>query len=67
MRINEKEFLESLPSEKHGFRYSRKGYCTICGQQGPVVYRDDTVGRHYFALCSDCCQVVLAIHESKDL
>ena len=58
---------KSLPSGEHEFRYSDKGYCVVCDRLVPIVYWEDTVGGQYFALCSDCCQAVLAVHESKDL
>ena len=58
---------KSLPSGEHEFKYSKKGCCIVCGQLGPTVYWGDIVHRFYFALCSDCCQAIMAIHENKDL
>ena len=62
---------KSLPSGEHEFRYSDKGYCIVCDRLVPIVCSivcwEETVGGRYFALCSDCCRAIMAIHESKDL
>ena len=55
-----------LPT-KYGFRYDQEGCCTVCRELGPIVYWEDTVDRHSFALCPYCSEIVLAIHESEDL
>ena len=58
---------KSLLSNKYGFRYDQKGCCIVCGEIGPVVYWEDAIDRHSFALCSYCCQIIMAIHEGEDL
>jgi hypothetical protein len=43
------------------------GQCSVCKKPNWVVLFSDRIGRDEFAICSDCCQTIMAVHESEDL
>ncbi|MCL0048396.1 TM1802 family CRISPR-associated protein [Dehalococcoidia bacterium] len=48
------------------FDYFTRGYCSVCGKKKPVVNWTDRLGIRSFALCQDCAEAIVIIHQRQN-